>query len=106
MTALVKTTGDTTLGIGDGANDVGMIQEAHIGESPALPHHNCDGNNAVQGLFVVFLALQTSTGGCGGLLQALMNESSQGRGEIIHTHTHTRAQRLLTEWDKIITACC
>lgn len=58
MTALVKTTGDTTLGIGDGANDVGMIQEAHIGESPALPHHNCDGNNAVQGLFVVFLALQ------------------------------------------------
>ena len=33
VTALVKTTGDTTLGIGDGANDVGMIQEAHIGES-------------------------------------------------------------------------
>ena len=31
VTALVKTTGDTTLGIGDGANDVGMIQEAHIG---------------------------------------------------------------------------
>lgn len=23
-----------------------------------------------------------------------------------YTHTHTRAQRLLTEWDKIITACC
>ncbi len=32
VTALVKSTGDTTLGIGDGANDVGMIQEAHIGE--------------------------------------------------------------------------
>ena len=31
VTALVKTNGDTTLGIGDGANDVGMIQEAHIG---------------------------------------------------------------------------
>lgn len=31
VTALVKSTGDTTLGIGDGANDVGMIQEAHIG---------------------------------------------------------------------------
>ena len=33
VTALVKSAGDTTLGIGDGANDVGMIQEAHIGES-------------------------------------------------------------------------
>lgn len=33
VTALVKTTGDTTLGIGDGANDVGMIQEAHIGQT-------------------------------------------------------------------------
>lgn len=32
VTALVKGTGDITLGIGDGANDVGMIQEAHIGE--------------------------------------------------------------------------
>lgn len=32
VTALVKSRGDTTLGIGDGANDVGMIQEAHIGE--------------------------------------------------------------------------
>ena len=32
VTALVKSAGDTTLGIGDGANDVGMIQEAHIGE--------------------------------------------------------------------------
>lgn len=32
VTALVKSTGDTTLGIGDGANDVGMIQEAHIGD--------------------------------------------------------------------------
>ena len=32
VTALVKGTGDTTLGIGDGANDVGMIQEAHIGD--------------------------------------------------------------------------
>lgn len=36
VTALVKTTGDTTLGIGDGANDVGMIQEAHIGVLPLL----------------------------------------------------------------------
>ena len=33
VTALVKTRGDVTLGIGDGANDVGMIQEAHIGAS-------------------------------------------------------------------------
>lgn len=32
VTALVKTYGDTTLAIGDGANDVGMIQKAHIGE--------------------------------------------------------------------------
>jgi hypothetical protein len=48
VTALVKTTGDTTLGIGDGANDVGMIQEAHIGlpntllllsSSAVIPHH-------------------------------------------------------------------
>ena len=32
MTRLVKEgTGKTTLGIGDGANDVGMIQEADIG---------------------------------------------------------------------------
>lgn len=31
VTALVKTYGDTTLAIGDGANDVGMIQKAHIG---------------------------------------------------------------------------
>ncbi|KAK9844803.1 hypothetical protein WJX74_007043 [Apatococcus lobatus] len=31
VTALVKSRGDTTLGIGDGANDVGMIMEAHIG---------------------------------------------------------------------------
>ncbi|MCO5605897.1 hypothetical protein L7F22_060083 [Adiantum nelumboides] len=32
VTKLVKTrTGDITLGIGDGANDVGMIQEAHVG---------------------------------------------------------------------------
>jgi hypothetical protein len=35
VTALVKTWGDTTLAIGDGANDVGMIQKAHIGKSPA-----------------------------------------------------------------------
>ena len=43
VTALVKTTGDTTLGIGDGANDVGMIQEAHIGVSCsyAVDHHAC-----------------------------------------------------------------
>ena len=31
VTALVKRSGDTTLAIGDGANDVGMIQEAHVG---------------------------------------------------------------------------
>jgi soluble P-type ATPase len=31
VTALVKTWGHTTLAIGDGANDVGMIQKAHIG---------------------------------------------------------------------------
>lgn len=32
ITRLVKEyTGKTTLAIGDGANDVGMIQEAHIG---------------------------------------------------------------------------
>ncbi len=31
VTALVKSTGVITLGIGDGANDVSMIQEAHIG---------------------------------------------------------------------------
>ncbi|KAI5057196.1 hypothetical protein GOP47_0027211 [Adiantum capillus-veneris] len=32
VTKLVKNkTGDITLGIGDGANDVGMIQEAHVG---------------------------------------------------------------------------
>lgn len=47
VTALVKTWGDTTLAIGDGANDVGMIQKAHIGESPVLnelwhsPVHSC-----------------------------------------------------------------
>eukprot|EP00878_Enallax_costatus_P006567 GHUV01006885.1.p1 GENE.GHUV01006885.1~~GHUV01006885.1.p1 ORF type:complete len:874 (+),score=262.00 GHUV01006885.1:436-3057(+) len=32
VTALVKSYGDTTLAIGDGANDVGMIQKAHIGK--------------------------------------------------------------------------
>lgn len=31
VTALVKSHGDVTLAIGDGANDVGMIQQAHIG---------------------------------------------------------------------------
>ena len=32
VTRLVKMgTGETTLAIGDGANDVGMLQEAHIG---------------------------------------------------------------------------
>ena len=36
VTALVKSTGVVTLGIGDGANDVGMIQEAHIGARIAL----------------------------------------------------------------------
>ena len=32
VTALVKGHGDVTLAIGDGANDVGMIQKAHIGK--------------------------------------------------------------------------
>lgn len=31
VTALVKSKGDVTLAIGDGANDVGMIQKADIG---------------------------------------------------------------------------
>lgn len=31
VTSLVKSWGYTTLAIGDGANDVGMIQKAHIG---------------------------------------------------------------------------
>jgi P-type E1-E2 ATPase len=31
VTSLVKSRGDITLAIGDGANDVGMIQKAHIG---------------------------------------------------------------------------
>jgi hypothetical protein len=31
VTALVRSHGDVTLAIGDGANDVGMIQKAHIG---------------------------------------------------------------------------
>ena len=31
VTALVRSRGDVTLAIGDGANDVGMIQKAHIG---------------------------------------------------------------------------
>jgi phospholipid-transporting ATPase len=31
VTTLVRSKGDTTLAIGDGANDVGMIQSAHIG---------------------------------------------------------------------------
>ncbi len=37
VTALVKSTGDVTVGIGDGANDVGMIQEAHIGDVHPSP---------------------------------------------------------------------
>lgn len=37
VTALVKSRGDTTLGIGDGANDVGMIMEAHIGQARSFP---------------------------------------------------------------------
>ena len=39
VTALVKSTGDVTVGIGDGANDVGMIQEAHIGTSSIVNQH-------------------------------------------------------------------
>jgi len=31
ITAAVKKTGSRVLGIGDGGNDVGMIEEAHIG---------------------------------------------------------------------------
>jgi phospholipid-transporting ATPase len=41
VTALVKTWGDTTLAIGDGANDVGMIQKAHIGMSPVASRPLC-----------------------------------------------------------------
>ena len=53
VTALVKSTGDVTVGIGDGANDVGMIQEAHIG-TPSIAYvhmtgpqtwlHTCSGS--------------------------------------------------------------
>ncbi len=32
VTTLVRSAGSVTLAIGDGANDVGMIQRAHIGE--------------------------------------------------------------------------
>ena len=32
VTTLVRSTGFITLAIGDGANDVGMIQRAHIGK--------------------------------------------------------------------------
>ncbi len=39
VTALVKSSGYTTLAIGDGANDVGMIQKAHIGKPKAAPRH-------------------------------------------------------------------
>jgi hypothetical protein len=47
VTALVKSSGYTTLAIGDGANDVGMIQKAHIGGST----HSCQAGLAL----VVFL---------------------------------------------------
>ncbi len=36
VTALVKKSGEVTLGIGDGANDLAMIQEAHIGERTVI----------------------------------------------------------------------
>lgn len=40
VTALVKSSGYTTLAIGDGANDVGMIQKAHIGKyTSSTPRH-------------------------------------------------------------------
>ncbi len=59
VTALVKSAGDTTLGIGDGANDVGMIQEAHIGElAPAsgveLLACGCDCSHCYQQLPVSY----------------------------------------------------
>lgn len=47
VTALVKTTGDTTLGIGDGANDVGMIQEAHIGRTAPPGARKLERDNSI-----------------------------------------------------------
>ncbi len=44
VTALVRSHGDTTLAIGDGANDVGMIQKAHIGEFWVV----CGGSGTVE----------------------------------------------------------
>ncbi len=50
VTQLVRNHGDTTLAIGDGANDVGMIQKAHIGGWLGwvkLCWHVCPGRRAV-----------------------------------------------------------
>jgi P-type E1-E2 ATPase len=42
VTDLVRRHGDTTLAIGDGANDVGMIQKAHIGASSRQRGAGCE----------------------------------------------------------------
>lgn len=55
ITKLVKEgTGKTTLGIGDGANDVGMIQEADIGV----------GISGVEGMQVSVLTMLSSVTDC------------------------------------------
>lgn len=55
ITKLVKEgTGKTTLGIGDGANDVGMIQEADIGV----------GISGVEGMQVSVLIMLSSVTDC------------------------------------------
>lgn len=55
ITKLVKEgTGKTTLGIGDGANDVGMIQEADIGV----------GISGVEGMQVSVLTMLSSVTEC------------------------------------------
>jgi magnesium-transporting ATPase (P-type) len=45
ITELVKSSGQTSLAIGDGANDVGMIQQAHIGvrATPYSPRQRSGG---------------------------------------------------------------
>jgi hypothetical protein len=49
VTALVKSWGDKTLAIGDGANDVGMIQKAHIGEMRRGGVQACGGHRPQAG---------------------------------------------------------
>ena len=54
VTMLVRSHGDTTLAIGDGANDVGMIQKAHIGAS------GCRGCRCFYILFIFFVTTLAS----------------------------------------------